>query len=99
MKDLCFSAKVPSSAYDTVLLHVASHGYVVIAPEKVEDVMLALNATWLDDVDHWAQSHLKSRLVNAGNAIVVSDFRGYEYRKHNSPNKLSLQVLSNKNIY
>ena len=28
--------------------------------------MVALNATWLDDVDEWAQRHLKDKLVNAG---------------------------------
>ena len=60
------SAIIPAVAYETMLAHVASHGYVILAPEKVQGVIPALNATWIDDVDQWAQDHLHDRLVNAG---------------------------------
>lgn len=65
----CFtpvSAIIPPHAYETMLMHVASHGYVVLAPEKIQWIIPALNASWIDDVDSWAQDHLLNRLINEG---------------------------------
>ena len=62
-------AKMPGISYETVLQHVATHGYVIITPQKLEDAVIALNATWIDNIDEWAQKHLHDKLVKAGNII------------------------------
>lgn len=61
-----FPAIIPPHGYETMLTHVASHGYVVLAPERIQDPFSALNASWIDDVDTWAQDHLLDRLLNNG---------------------------------
>ena len=53
-----------------MMMHIASHGYVVITPEKLQDSLIALNATWIDEVDDWAQKHLSDRLTSAGNSTI-----------------------------
>ena len=57
---------MPGLAYEFVMKHVASHGYVVITPERYQEAVIALNATWIDEVDEWAQKHLSDKLVDAG---------------------------------
>ena len=58
-----------------MLIHVASHGFVVIGPQLFEGPANSINATWVSGVDDWARKHLLDKLINEGiNPEMTIDF-------------------------
>ena len=54
----------PTTAYDVVFSHIASHGYTVVAPHKYSLPTSQYDAEWLVKIDQWVQTHLVQDLIN-----------------------------------
>ena len=88
---------VPSSAYSTILRHVASWGYVVLGPwALLYNPMDTYKAEWVDHVLHWAQlnfSNLDFRTSIGMNEDLVMDFTNIYFGAQSSGSHVAVQYI------
>ena len=57
---------MPPIAYYEVVMRIASHGIVVIAPHKIQLPFPDYTPGWLDEIDTWSQNYLTDELIAQG---------------------------------
>lgn len=60
------AGNVPATAYKVLLEHIASHGYVVVCPAKLNWPGTEYESQWLIDLHKWVESNLVINLINMG---------------------------------
>lgn len=57
---------MPTNAYETVMTHIASHGYTILAPFKLNWPEDQFNAEWMIRLHEWCEANVMDILKGDG---------------------------------
>ena len=57
---------MPTNAYETVMSHIASHGFVILAPFKLNWPGAQFDAEWMIQLHEWCEGNVMDILREQG---------------------------------
>ena len=70
--DVTSAGNLPTNAYETIMTHVASHGFVILAPFKLNWPAAQYHAEWMIELHNWCQDNVMDILNAEGEQTIFT---------------------------